>query len=71
MSKVQLQFKLQKPLNENILTRIADAHTIYGIFRVKLNPAMDGVSVEFDASRLAPDQVQAALASGGIPLAKN
>jgi hypothetical protein len=33
---------------------------------VKLNPALDGLMVEYDASRLRPAEVEAALAGAGI-----
>ena len=70
MTKVQVQFGLRKPLDEKAFARIANAHSIYGIFRVKLNPALDGLSVEYDASRLAEYQVEATLACAGIPVQK-
>jgi hypothetical protein len=68
MTKVQLQFRLQKPLDDESMKRIADAHSLYGIFRVKLAPAMDCITVEYDATRLRPAEVDAALANAGVPV---
>lgn len=68
MTKVQLQFRLQKPLDDTLMQRISDAHSLYGIFRVKLAPSLDRVTVEYDATRLRPAEVDAALAGAGIPV---
>ena len=68
MTKVQLQFRLRKPLDQPMMARIADAHTLYGIFRIKLAPSLDNVTVEYDATRLRPAEVESALASAGIPV---
>ena len=67
MTKVQIRFKLQKPLDEVMLARISDAHAMYGIHRVTVAPSMDALTVEYDASRLKPAEVESALAGAGIP----
>jgi hypothetical protein len=66
MTKVQIRFRIQKPLDETLLRRLGDTNTFYGIERIKLNPAMDGLTVEYDATRLRPAEVQSALAGAGI-----
>jgi hypothetical protein len=66
MTKVQIRFKLQRPLDDVLLARISDAHSFYGIFRIAINPAMDGLTVEYDATRLKPAEVESALLGGGI-----
>jgi len=66
MTKVQIHFRLSKPLDDALLQRIADAHAIYGIQRVRLAPAMDSLTVEYDATRLQPADVESALAGAGI-----
>jgi hypothetical protein len=66
MTKVQIRFQLQRPLDDVLLQRISDAHSLYGIQRVKLAPP--GLVVEYDASRLRPAEVEAALAGAGIPV---
>jgi hypothetical protein len=68
MTKVQVRFRLQKPLDEPLLARISDAHALYGIHRVKVEPSLDQLTVEYDASRLRPAEVEAALAGAGIPV---
>jgi hypothetical protein len=68
MTKVQLRFRLQKPLDDLLLQRISDAHSLYGLYRVKLTPDEAGIFVEYDATRLRPAEVEAALAGAGIPL---
>ena len=38
MTKVQIRFKLQKPLDDVLLARISDAHAFYGIQKVTSRP---------------------------------
>lgn len=69
MTKVQIRFRIEKPLDEMLLARIADAHALYGIHRVQLDPSMQSLTVEYDATRLRPAEVEAAIAGAGIPIA--
>ena len=71
MTKVQIRFKLQKPLTDVLLARISDAHAFYGIQKIQISPAMDGLMVEYDATRLKPAEVESALAGAGIALARD
>jgi hypothetical protein len=66
MTKVQIRFRLRQPLSDTLFQTIANAHTIYGIQRVSLAPAMDSLTVEYDATRLRPAEVEAALSGAGI-----
>lgn len=61
-----MSFRLQRPLDDSLLPHIAGAHSIYGIRSIRVVP--DGVTVEYDATRLTPAEVQSALAAGGLPL---
>ncbi len=67
MTKVQLRFRLMRPLDEQMMQRIADAHAIYGIQHVHV-AGPEEIDVEYDASRLSAADVEAALARGGIPV---
>jgi hypothetical protein len=66
MAKVKLYFDLVRPLDETLMQRIAAAHGIYGLVRVRLAPSLDQIEVEYDASRLTEEQVEAALHRAGI-----
>ena len=66
MTKVQIRFRLEKPLDDVQLQRLSDTTSLYGIQRVKLAPAMDSLLVEYDATRLRPQEVESALAGAGI-----
>ena len=68
MTKVQMRFRVQKPLDDQMLARIADAHALYGIQRVKVDSSLETITVDYDASRLRPAEVEAALAGAGIPV---
>jgi hypothetical protein len=66
MTRVQMHFRLRKPLDEVTMTRLSGESTLYGIQQVKLAASLDGLMVEYDASRLRPAEVEAALAGAGI-----
>ncbi len=68
MTKVQVRFRLQRPLDEAMAARISEAHALYGIHRVQVAPSLDGLTIEYDATRLRPAEVESALASAGIPV---
>jgi len=68
MTRVQIHFRLQRPLEEDQLSRIADTYSLYGIQKVNVAPSMDSLTVEYDATRLRPAEVEAALAGAGIPV---
>lgn len=68
MTKVQIRFRLDKPLDDLLMQRLSDATALYGIQKVKLSPAMDSLMVEYDATRLRPAEVESALAGAGIPV---
>jgi hypothetical protein len=66
MTRVQVRFRLRQPLNDEMLARLSDAHAIYGIQRVKVAADLESLMVEYDATRLRPAEVAAALAGAGI-----
>ncbi len=68
MTKIQTTLGLARPLDEAALKAISAATSIYGIHYVRLTPAMDRITVEYDASRLLPAQVPSALVRAGIPV---
>jgi len=49
------------------MERIAAAHGIFGLTHVRLLASLREIHVEYDASRLTPEQVLAALHRAGIP----
>lgn len=63
-----MRFRLQKPLDETLLSRISDTYSIYGIQKIQVHPSFDGLTVEYDATRLRPAEVEAALANAGLPV---
>lgn len=67
MTKVVTRFTLTRALDEALMNRIADAHSLFGLQRVQLSPDLKDVIVEWDASRLSLEQVGSALHGAGIP----
>lgn len=68
MTKVQIRFRFEKPLDDILLARLSDKSSLYGIQRIKVDPSLDGLMVEYDATRLRPAEVEAALTGAGIPV---
>jgi hypothetical protein len=66
MTKVQIRFRLQKPLDTATLERLSNASSLYGIQKVQVAPTLDHLMVEYDATRLGPAEVEAAMAGAGI-----
>ena len=67
MTKVQKRFRLQRSLDESLMQQIADAHSIYGIERIRLGGSNEDLMVEFDATRLRSEDVESALQRAGVP----
>jgi hypothetical protein len=68
MTKVLLEFELTCPLTAGHLQRISDAHGWYGMHRITIAPSSDRLTVEYDASRLTPEQVESGLHRAGLPV---
>lgn len=68
MTKVQLRYELLRPLDDVLLKRISDAHGIYGFQRIQVEPSLDKITVDYDASRLSRANVEAKLHAAGIPV---
>jgi allophanate hydrolase subunit 1 len=68
MTKVQLEYELHRPLTDADEKAIRDVHSQYGMQRVQLAPSLDKLCVEYDASRLTEQDVEATLARLGLPI---
>jgi hypothetical protein len=68
MTKVTLHYDLTRPLGDEDFENLARVHATYGMARVQVAPALDKITVDYDASRLMKKDVEAVLASHGIPI---
>lgn len=68
MTKVQVEYDLERPLTDADASGVADAHSWYGILRVQLAPSLNKLNVEYDASRLSEEDVEAVLHRFGLPI---
>ena len=50
------------------MARLDDAYKVYGIRHIQVDPSLDSLSVEYDATRLNPKEVAATLGRLGIPI---
>ncbi len=67
MTRVQIHYDLQRPLDEALMSRVAGATSLFGLTKVQVAPSLDKLLVEYDASRLTLAQVDAALHRAGLP----
>ncbi|MBV9764177.1 MAG: hypothetical protein JOZ48_04960 [Acidobacteriaceae bacterium] len=69
MTKVDVTFKLSRPLTDDDLKNISRVHAVYGMFTVRVLPSGHELFLEYDAARLSPKEARATLEEHGIPLA--
>ena len=70
MTKIQLEFDLQRPLDDELLTQISRLHGVYGIQRVSVKPSLREITVEYDATRMNASEVESVLERAGLPVMK-
>jgi hypothetical protein len=68
MTKVQLEYDLERPLTDEDADGVADVHGWYGILRVQPALSLDKLAVEYDASRLTEKDVEAVLHRYQLPI---
>ncbi len=66
MTKVDVTYALSGAVDDALMQQIDRAHGIYGLLALHLSPALDSLRVEYDASRLKPEEVDHALHSAGL-----
>lgn len=69
MTKVQRTLRLQRPLDEPLMEKLAEANSIYGIDSIRLSPNGEEIVVEHDATRLRAADVVSTFERFGIPVA--
>ena len=68
MTKVQLDFSLLRPLNDDDAEAVSNLHSCYGIQRIRIAPSLDHITVDYDAARLTPGDVSNAIVRYGVPI---
>jgi len=71
MTKVQLHYDLNRPLTDADEKAVRDVHSHYGIQHVQIAPTLDQLNVEYDASRLTEQDVEAVLQRHGLPIKRH
>jgi len=66
MTKITLRFQLVSPLDDKLMANLSRAGSVYGLSRVQVTPKLDGLIVDYDASRLTLNEVEHELAKAGI-----
>lgn len=70
MTKVTVEYDLQRPLDEELMAQIARIHGVYGILRAQVHHSLRAITMEYDASRLNPMEVESVLERAGIPVVR-
>ncbi len=68
MSKVELHYEFLEPFQDAWTEAILRLHSVYGFQALKLSPALDRLTVVYDASRLTADDVSRHLRMAGLPV---
>jgi hypothetical protein len=68
VTKVDIRYDLVRPLTDADDRGVADVHSWYGIFRVRIASDMNSIEVEYDASRLTEEDMEGVLVRFGIPI---
>jgi hypothetical protein len=68
VTKILVHFRLERALDDAMLAAIREAQSIYGIDRISLSKSMDGLAVEYDATRFRPADVESTLRKCGLPV---
>jgi hypothetical protein len=68
MTKVTLHYDLARPLTEPELGSVADLTSVFGMERVQVAPALDKITVDYDASRMMRADVESVLHRHGLPI---
>jgi hypothetical protein len=68
VTKIQAHFRLDGPLDDKQFEQIRDVQAVYGIERVSLSRSLDSLTVEYDATRLTPLDVESLLRRHGLPV---
>ncbi|HEY3743413.1 MAG TPA: hypothetical protein VGL53_26385 [Bryobacteraceae bacterium] len=68
MTKIQLDYDLLRKLNDDDAEGIANVHAYYGIQKVRIAPGLDRISVDYDATRMSPSDLDNVLVRYGVPV---
>ena len=68
MTKGTTEFEWTRPIGDEEAEAVARAHSVYGFARIKLAPTLDRITVDYDATRLSPRDVENSLIHTGLPL---
>ena len=68
MTKVTLHYDLTRKLTDEDCSNVAALHGVFGMARVVIAPALDKITVDYDASRLMRKDVESILARFSVPV---
>lgn len=68
MTANQIRFRYQGTFQPQALPRTQEDHGFFGIRKMKLGPEQNVITVEYDATRLDPNGVEAVLRRVGVPV---
>jgi hypothetical protein len=68
MTKVQLDYTLLRKLDDDDAEAIGNVHSYYGIQKIRIAPTLDRLSVDYDATRMTPSDLDTVLVNYGIPI---
>lgn len=68
MTKCERTYELASPLDAALLEQVNELHAVVGIQKLRVAPALDAITVGWDAARLSIPQMESLLRAHGLPL---
>ena len=70
MTKVEVEYLLESPIDDRTMQAVSDMHSVYGMRRVHLTPSMDKLIVTYDATRMQLSDVDRTLHAHGLAVTR-
>lgn len=68
MTTVQTEYNLIRKVDDNDAEAIGNVYSYYGFHKIRIAPSLDRITVDYDASRMSPDDVSSVLVRFGVPI---
>ncbi len=68
MTKIQHDYALLRILDDDDAEAIENVHSYYGIQKITIGASLDRITVDYDATRLSPADLDTVLVNFGVPI---
>lgn len=68
MTKIQTGYALLRKIDDDDAEAISNVHGYYGIQKVTVASSLDHITVDYDASRMSPSDLDNVMVTYGVPI---